>query len=87
MRTPPRTSTPSDHLSQEDRGMRRRAAWISVVGYIVVSAALLGLTACVSAQPFEPEMCVMRADSLYVEVSQKTMQLCALPLIRTKVEK
>ena len=49
--------------------------------------ALIGLMGCVDGDPFGPEMCVVRSDSLTVVLSQRTMQLCALPQVQTEVKR
>ena len=64
-----------------------RAVWLSVVAYTVGAMALIGLMGCVDGDPFGPEMCVVRSDSLTVVLSQRTMQLCALPQVQTEVKR
>jgi len=64
-----------------------RAVWVSVVTYLMVVVLLLGLAGCVKGEPFAPEMCEVRMDSLVVTIKASTLQLCALSGIRTEAER
>jgi hypothetical protein len=54
----------------------------------LVLSLTLTLAGCVQGTPFEPEMCVVQADSSVVVVSEETLRICSRPTIqRTEVRR